>query len=475
MHDEFENALAWFSAAPAAWIESGRKNLAACAEWIWEVLQGDFHENASTAQIATGTVISMIPGVDQLCDLRDVAANCKQIKKEPTESAHWFSLGLTLIGLFPTLGSLFKGCLKVAFSSARKAGAIAGVTPRVTLVIDKSVAELTKFLGRPEVTRALKALHWYNPYKILAGEIRKIAEKLNIGALLSAFNDASKAAEGMLDLVQRWGSTGLAKEAGELIETIANVRRSANRKLGEALKPIQDFLDKLARRLDIEADMSHRAYLDTVNPHAFIRVTESQEAAAFAKAKPRWVDKTGKLTYDPIDEASKAPPGWTSTVPDPKRGKHPLDNAHETFHTMQPQTLPPGTVLYRIVDPTSKDNSICWMTKAEFDKLKTKEDWRRRFAVWAHWNSNGEFVTYIVPPGPGLNVWEGVTASQRLKQTDYVLEGGARQIVVDPAHLEKSHLGPRQKTGWGYDELGTANSFVGVPVLKNSLIERKGR
>jgi hypothetical protein len=129
-------------------------------------------------------------------------------------------------------------------------------------------------------------------------------------------------------------------------------------------------------------------------------------------------------------------------------------------------TIPPGTKLYRIVDPTSKDNSICWMTEAEFKTLKSKDDWRRRFAVWAHWNSNGEYVTYIVPPGPGLNVWEGVTASQKLG-VDHVLEGGARQIVIDPAHLNKSHLSKRQKTGWGYDDLGTSNSLVGVPVQRN--------
>jgi hypothetical protein len=56
--------------------------------------------------------------------------------------------------------------------------------------------------------------------------------------------------------------------------------------------------------------------------------------------------------------------------------------------------------------------------KAEFDKLKSKDDWRRRFAVWANWNSNGEFVTYTVPPGKGLHVWEGVTASQPMTRTN---------------------------------------------------------
>jgi hypothetical protein len=137
---------------------------------------------------------------------------------------------------------------------------------------------------------------------------------------------------------------------------------------------------------------------------------------------------------------------------------------------MNPTTIPPGTTLYRIVDPTSKDNSICWMTETEFRKLKSKDDWRRRFAVWANWNSNGEFVTYTVPPGPGLKVWEGVTASQQMKNTNYVLEGGAIQIVVDPSHLEKARIASRKKTNWGYDELGTTNGFVGVPVQLNNWV-----
>jgi hypothetical protein len=111
------------------------------------------------------------------------------------------------------------------------------------------------------------------------------------------------------------------------------------------------------------------------------------------------------------------------------------------------------------------------MTKAEFEQLRSKDDWRRRFAVWAHWNSNGEYVTYVVPPGPGLNVWEGVTASQKLDGTKYVLEGGARQMVVKPADLNPTYLSKRNKTRWGYDDLGKTNTLVGVPVQKNHLIK----
>jgi malonyl CoA-acyl carrier protein transacylase len=456
MTDEFENALAWICSAPSEWIESGRKNLAAGAEWIWEVLQGDFNENASTAQVVTGTVISMIPFVDQICDVRDLVANCKSIKEEPDNSLRWVSLVLTLIGLFPALGSLFKGCFKVMFASMRKIGGVSGVTPRIALQLDEAVAQLNRFLDRPEVVKTLKALKWDNPYKILATNLRALAAKLNTGALLSAFNEARNAAESLISLVKKWGSSAMANKAEQLIETIAAVHRKADRKLAEAVKPVQDYLTQLAQRLDIDADMAHRAYLNTANPHAFKKLSEAEEMAAIGKAKPGWVDTTGMEAYPALGKAPPAQPGWPST------------SAYDTFHIMHPVTIPPGTKLYRIVDPKSKDNSICWMTEAEFRKLKSKDDWRRRFAVWANWNSNGEFITYTVPPGPGLKVWEGVTASQKMKSTSYVLEGGAVQLVVDPSHLGKVHISPRQKTGWGYDELGTTNNLVGVPVQMNN-------
>ncbi|MEN3365706.1 MAG: hypothetical protein V7606_2980, partial [Burkholderiales bacterium] len=127
---------------------------------------------------------------------------------------------------------------------------------------------------------------------------------------------------------------------------------------------------------------------------------------------------------------------------------------------------------YRIIDPGSKDNSICWMRKAEFDKLKNKDDWRRRFAVWPNWNRNGEFVTYTVPPGKGLNVWEGVVGTQvHYLDKAYKLEGGAIQIVLDPDHLEKGFLGKRQPTSWDYSNFGETVDLTGVPTLTHNWAE----
>lgn len=53
------------------------------------------------------------------------------------------------------------------------------------------------------------------------------------------------------------------------------------------------------------------------------------------------------------------------------------------------------------------------------------------------------------------------------------LDGGAEQIVANPADLKREHLGPRQFTGWGYDEGDIQVSLVGVPVLLHNWHEAR--
>lgn len=475
MWEELENALAWYQSAPSRWIQSAKQDLAAAAEWIWGVLQGDFNEEATTAQTVTGTVISMIPLVDQLCDVRDVVANCKKINAEPDNNWHWVALGLTLIGLFPTLGSLVKGCGKILFAYARK-GALDVTAKGMSSTggklgkefVEAGIAKLNAFLDRPEVRRTLKALKIDNPYKWLAAQLREVKAQVNIGALRKAFDQAYSTLTQLLDLVQKWASPVLVDRAKALLNIVDGVRRQLDQKMAQAIKPLQDILDQLARRLDVEADNTYRAYLKTTNVHHFNRPAMAAELDVFRTNKPVWVDvrKAGR------NRALKDKPEIPEGYPNITATEGALKEKWKTFHTLANKDIPPGETLYRVVDPGSFDNSIAWMRKKEFDTLTSKADWRRRFAVWANWNGNGEFVTYTVPPGKPLKVWEGKTASQELKDdahgTTYWLEGGATQIVLDPKNLEKSFLGKRQPSGWGYTDFSTPTDKIGVPQLTNN-------
>ncbi|HSW04162.1 polymorphic toxin type 15 domain-containing protein [Aquabacterium sp.] len=86
------------------------------AKWLWGALQGDFNKNPTTGQVIVGGIISMIPLVDQACDVRDVIANCVTLSDEEArkDNENWIALGLTCIGFVPEFGSAIKTVAKVA-------------------------------------------------------------------------------------------------------------------------------------------------------------------------------------------------------------------------------------------------------------------------------------------------------------------------------------------------------------------------
>lgn len=486
MWEELQNALEWYGAAPNRWYSSAKKDLSAAAEWIWTVIQGDFAEEQSTAQTITGTVISMIPFVDQICDVRDVVANCKKINEDKNNKWHWVALILTLIGLFPTVGSLLKGCFKVLFAYGRKAMHGAG---KVALdadlwkacvpYVEAGITKLNAYVRRPEVRKAMAALKIDNIYKHMADELRKVSGKLNTGLLLKAMDSIIETLNKLLDLVKKWGSATMQTKAGALLKTVKGVRDQANAKLAEVLKPAQDFLNRLAQRLDVEHQLSRQATPNASNLHKFVGPDVHAEAAAFKRRKPNWVDVGASGSNPPLKSAPKPPKGHSDIS---AKAPKPLKEAFNTFHRVRADEIAPGETLYRVLDPNSADNSICWMTKTEFDQLKGIGDWRRRFAVWGNWNGNGEYVTYTVPKnGPPLKVWRGETASQQLTDragnvikadnagNSYWLEGGAEQLIIDPRQMSAAAFGKRKHTGWGYEGNGSAGSMIGVPLLTTNM------
>lgn len=471
---EFQNALAFYQAPPDNWYDEMADKMQAAGEWLWGTLQGDFNEEQSAGQIVTGTVISMIPLVDQLCDVRDLIANCKKIQSDDSNTWSWVCLGLTLVGCFPELGSLVKGSAKVAFLSMRKAHFEAlQKAGGYSKLLDKSVTQLNRYLDTPAAKAFMRLNRIYNPYHYLEGKIRDLMSTLSPAWLLRIMDELMKVTRSLFDTVTDWGPASLKRPVAEMWDTLMAVRNKANRMLAKALQPLTDLLDRLANRLRVEGDNAFRAHVGE-NTHLYGGARADKEITLFESEKPDWVDVGKKeKKYRALEEfeyQSEVSEGWPDISPKSKNKA--LRGKFDTFdNSMAAVEIPPGTVLYRVVDPASRDNSICWMRKEEFDLLKSKSEWRRRFAVWKSWNENGEFLTYTVPPGQPLKVWEGRAATQiNETATEYSLEGGAVQIVLDPSHLKKEYTGPRQKTGWGYGDIDSdpAYPYQGLPKLETT-------
>lgn len=481
------NAMAAIAAPVNKAIKKGQESLTDIADWLWVVIQGDFAEEQSTAQIVTGTVISMIPFVDQICDVRDICANCSKIKEDNSNPWAWIGLILTLIGLFPVLGSLFKGIFKVVLAPVRRfmlrpTAKLAQLTGAniykiAEPSIESGIKELNKFLARPAVKKALKEAKITNVYKSTSTKIREVKGKLRTKELLEVFDKLIKYLKETVSFIDKYASKGVALKAKKLLNVVIEVRNSANKELGKFLKPVQNFLEKLAVRIDKEGDAAFKATTNVKNVTRLRRVSDAEELEAFRKSRPNWVHVLPKNKIVPFPEA-KIDPKTSKTPLHPSLGNvqlalksgfsHPLKGKYDTFAKglIKAQTFNEGEVLVRVLAPGSLDNSICWMRKSEFEKLKNREEWRDKFAVWASWNSNGEYLEYTVPKGKKLYAWEGPAASQI--RGDFYLRGGGVQVVLDPKDLIPSGLSKRKLTGWGYGTDTTIGDFsvVGVPTLK---------
>lgn len=484
------NALASIAAPVNKAIQKGQETLEDIAEWLWVVIQGDFAEEQSTAQIVTGTVISMIPFVDQICDVRDLCANCMKIKEDVNNPWVWVGLILTLIGLFPVLGSLFKGIFKVILAPVRrfmlrpatKALQFTGgnIYKMAEPAIESGITELNKFLARPAVKKAIKSKGITNIYKSIATKIREVKAVISTKELLSVFDKLLGYLKETVNFIDKYASRGVGIKAKNMLKDVVEIRNLANQKLGTFLKPIQDFLEKLAIRIDRESDQAFKATTNVRNLTQFRRVSDDEELEAFRKQKPDWVHKKVKNRKLPFEQET-VDPKTANTPLHPSLGKvqfalsngraHPLTDAYKTFAkgTIKAQVFHEREVLVRVLAPGSFDNSICWMRKSEFLKLKSRKEWRDKFAVWSSWNANGEYLEYTVPRGKKLYAWEGPAASQ--ERGEFYLEGGGTQIVLDPNNLISSGLSKRKLTGWGHGTDTTIGDFsvVGIPVLKTQL------
>ena len=94
------------------------------AKWVWEAIQGDFKEDRTMGQIAFDSVVSLIPVVDQVADVRDIAANLKALiwDGKYKEFDPWFSLVTTLIGCIPEIGTAIKGSCRLVVKAGKEVG-----------------------------------------------------------------------------------------------------------------------------------------------------------------------------------------------------------------------------------------------------------------------------------------------------------------------------------------------------------------
>lgn len=423
---QMRDALAWVTQDQAA----ARNPDKSTWTWLWEAIQGDFNEERSTGQIAFDAAVSMIPIVDQVCDVRDLVANCRAIAQSKDDEStrwHWVALVLTLIGLFPSFGSLVKGVLKIFFLFVRKHGA-----NKVGEAVDAAMTWVITFLRRPDVQAYMRAKKIDEVFKWLADQIKQVRGKVNKGQVLAAFDKAIQVMQGLLEKVT-W-MPGVGAKAKATIEMVQNVRKQADKMIEPAIKPVQHVLDRIVQRLEREQLAYRSAIVNANNVHFRGGLPETTAVQLMKKLpRPKWLTEGQDLKWkslNPKDEIgrvqSKVKEGWPALT----------DGNIKSFHKMTAKEITGPARLYRIIAPNSRAMSDCWVSEEVFKRIQSSPDpraaWRQYLGVWPDWNGNGQFVIYDVKPGETLKVWRGPAASQvKPGLPEASLDGGWEQIVFN--------------------------------------------
>lgn len=412
-------------------------------EWIWGAIQGDFNTERSTGQIGFDMVVSLIPIVDTLCDVRDLCANIRNYRKEPSNKITLFFMATTVIGFIPELGTVVKSVLRLVWvylkPLIKHADDITNASKLITAAnraCDAALPKITDYLQHNRVAKWATKGKLPDAYKFIAKTICEATDKISPAKLKSLLDEKLNELKALLQKIRPIVPSIIRDSVDDLLKFIDTNRRAISNAIQEFARPVQTVLRVVAKKLD---DQAWRVEIFRTNRGWIAPISESGSAKLINAKPPKWAKKRPKaMKFPNVDPRNRKVQVLIKSHPN----HPPMQNwIIETFSKarggLRPGAIKGPAKLYRVVDPSNEAGGIFWMTESEFKAIRNRGEWRAKFAVKPEWNQNGWVVEYEVKAGEELPVWRGPAASQKLEGTDYYLEGGSEQIVFFPGSRDE--------------------------------------
>jgi len=453
-----QKAVQMIEANETSLLQEANTMAAGAGNWVWGALQGDFNKNPSTSQIVVGSVISMIPVVDQLMDCRDVCANIMILSDEDdtNDADGWLALSLTAIGLVPVFGSALKGTLKV-------------IIKNIGATLDAAFAVLRK-LGKGDPEKFLKNLDWQSITKDATKAIKDLVNTIKeaLNSILDSWlirrmldNQAINSIQASLNKLKHFENridSGIEQGISR-IKSYVDEALSSNAKgrvvKGNTNQPVKAKTVELdATDIDLPYKIKEGVTAFKGSPYIFKRHHPHGQQSG------DWPDSYTLMPNDrplgategimpkefkgikELDELhiNKIEDGW----PDIRYG-----NNYRNFTDLKPTTLPKGTKIYRVIDEgtseaTKQSSGAYWA----FNLPSSKAQWRENYAVKDSWNDNGHYIEHILEKDE--KVWVGGVAGQKYEEfegSNFYLKGTETQIFITPGLITGNKIQPKL-TNW---------------------------
>ena len=358
--DNFTSAYNKGAAVVSDFAKTTTEPIVKSVQWIWEALQGDFNDNRTAGQIAADAALGVIPFIDQVLDVRDLIANCRNINKDSNNKAAWIALGLTLVGFIPSLGSIAKGVFKIILLTARKYGG------DIARALEPAMEAIIRFVANNKVKRVLGISSVNQALTETIKKLRSSKASINVNRLLSLMNQKMSDLVSIINKVKYVAPAGVVAWLNESLRIIQHVRQQADRMLAPALAPIQKAIDDIIAYL--ERKIGYQATTNVRTPH---------RSSAVSGVDPKLISRAKKGLYGEIisDEYMRAkgyaqllPEGrYARSLEDMPKGRG-LDGVYENPRHLQPPKYTITETKYReggryIDSDGSASDSALSMTK----------------------------------------------------------------------------------------------------------------
>ncbi len=243
-------------------------------KWLGVALAGDFADDQSFGQIGFGTVVTLIPVVDQVGDVRDIVANLHRLtfRGQYNEFSPWFSLVATIIGCVPEIGSVLKGVAKALWEAIKRGAKKLPLTRLIRLLNSVGEGNVIRFLRE-----FLSKIHGHG--KDAAAKILKLLEEL----------------KGKLENL---GTIAVGKGKKVIEEVLENIAQVYRRVPGMVREVIEWIAKHLKNTLDDAADFVMKGVTRARNgakqlKEGFLRGVGKglREIAQKAGMKPEHIEK----------------------------------------------------------------------------------------------------------------------------------------------------------------------------------------
>ena len=380
------NAVAMVEAGDTSLLDEAGSLAAIAGDWLWGTLQGDFNENPSTSQIVVGSIISMIPVIDQIMDCRDVCANVMVLTDDDkaNDTNGWIALTLTGIGFIPVLGSAVKGVGKVIVKNAEGAISLAAATLRK--------------LGKGDPIAYIKNIDWQDLGKQAAALIKEKVEALReaLTAITSSYKLKWLLSDDMLANLKQVNES-LAAIIPKIEQGIARATNLLETKAKQAIKAYEGELPHTGRTGTVKNTKTKELEVSQKNELKGTKVKRNLNSSKVRKALFKQYDITigsykdmKKITKEGYQREHFLPHSnfmTRSKMSKEARSNVPINKDFGDYNEND-------AITYFVFDDQSKGTEHRYLTDVEKQYAKLLQD-KGEFATVTQWLDHMEAQTAI--------------------------------------------------------------------------------